>query len=95
MAAAVADVANAQDTTYAQAITDAFGDGRVIGKVTFGQPSAWSFSLCGSITKPTFSLSGMHVAWKHERAPARVKVRNVTPEQHPSQDLALVNPVDP
>ena len=30
-----------------------------------------------------------------ECAPERVKVRNVTPERHPSQDLAIIKPVDP
>ena len=30
-----------------------------------------------------------------ECTPERVKVRNVTPERHPSQDLAIMNPVDP
>ena len=38
--AAVAAGGDAQAATYAQATADAFGDGHVIGKVTFGQPSA-------------------------------------------------------
>jgi len=87
--------------------SEVVGDGHVIGKVTFGQPSAWSSSLSesqpyawlpdlrGSITKVTFSLRGTHVAGKQERAPERDRVRNVMPEQHLSEDLAIMNPVDP
>jgi hypothetical protein len=83
--------------------TEVVGDGHVIGKVTFGQPSAWSSSLSesqpyawlanlrGSITKATFT----HVAWKEERTTERDRVRNVMPEQYLSEDLAIMNPVDP
>jgi hypothetical protein len=87
--------------------SEVVGDGHVIGGVTFGQPSAWSSSLSesqpyawlsslrGSVTTVAFSLRGTHVAWKQERAPERDRVRNVMPEQHLSEDLAIMNPVDP